>query len=175
MEKKQPEYLIPALIGGALMGVVSAIPFLNCLCCLWAIAGAVFSFYLLNQKTSFPLKSSDGLLVGALSGVIGGLINFLLEIPLTPVNLRIGQRFMTSASKFMKELPPVWDELLQMNYQAADFSSILVSLLFSSLFFAFFGAIGGLVGYSLFKKEPPKEIKDETPISQNPGDSQSGF
>ncbi len=122
------------------------------------------------------MKSSDGLLVGALSGVIGGLINFLLEIPLTPVNLRIGQRFMTSASKFMKELPPVWDELLQMNYQAADFSSILVSLLFSSLFFAFFGAIGGLVGYSLFKKEPPKEIKDETPnFSKTLCDSQSGF
>jgi hypothetical protein len=54
MEKKQPEYLIPALIGGALMGVVSAIPFLNCLCCLWAIAGAVFSFYLLNQKHLSP-------------------------------------------------------------------------------------------------------------------------
>jgi len=31
---------------------------------------------------------------------------------------------MTSASKFMKELPPGWDELLKINYQAADFSSI---------------------------------------------------
>jgi hypothetical protein len=175
MEKKQPEYFIPALIGGALMGVASAIPFLNYLCCLWVVAGAIFSFYLLNRKTSFLLKSSDGLLVGALAGVIGGLINFLLEIPLTPVNLRIVQRFMTSASKFMKELPPGWDELLKINYQAADFSSILVSLLFSTLFFALFGAIGGLVGYSLFKKEPLKEIKDETSIPQNPGDSQSGF
>jgi hypothetical protein len=175
VEKKQPEYFSPALIGGALMGVASAIPFLNCLCCLWAVAGAIFSFYLLNQKTSFPLQLSDGLLVGALAGVIGGLINFLLEIPLTPLNLRIGRRFMTSASKFMKELPPGWDELLQMDYQAADFPSILISLLLSTLFFALFGAIGGLVGYSLFKKEPPKEMKDETPIPQNPGDSQSGF
>ncbi|HRD01097.1 MAG TPA: hypothetical protein PLP57_00425 [Candidatus Saccharicenans sp.] len=175
MEKKQPEYFVPALIGGALMGVASAIPFINCLCCLWAVAGAGLSFYFLNQKTAFPLKSSDGLLVGALAGVFGGLINALLEIPLSPLYIRIGHRFMSSASKFMKELPPGWEELLQINYQGLDFPSILLSLLLSCLFFAFFGALGGLVGYSLFKKEPPKEIKDETQLPQNPGDSQSSL
>jgi len=56
MEKKQPEYFIPALIGGALMGVASAIPFLNCLCCLWVVAGAIFSFYLFEPENLFPLK-----------------------------------------------------------------------------------------------------------------------
>jgi len=152
MQTKQPEYFVPALIGGALMGVVSAIPFINCLCCLWAVAGAIFSFYLLNQKTTFPLKSSDGLLVGALAGICGGLINALLEIPLSPVYIRIGQRYINSVSKFMEELPPGLEELLQTNYQGFDLPSVLISLLFSSLFFAFFGAIGGLVGYSLFKK-----------------------
>ncbi|HOT68429.1 MAG TPA: hypothetical protein PLW30_01995 [Candidatus Saccharicenans sp.] len=175
MEKRQPEYFVPALIGGALMGAVSAIPFINCLCCLWAVAGAMFSFYLLNQKTSFPLKLSDGLLVGALAGVCGGLINALLEIPLSPINIRIVQRYINSVSRFMKELPPGWEELLQINYQGLDLPSVLLSLLFSSLFFAFFGAIGGLIGYSLFKKEPRKEVKDETQLPQNPGDSQSGF
>jgi len=157
------------------MGVVSAIPFINCLCCLWAVAGAIFSFYLLNQKTTFPLKSSDGLLVGALAGICGGLINALLGIPLSPVYIRIGQRYINSVSRFMKELPPGWEELLQTNYQGFDLPSVLLSLLFSSLFFAFFGAIGGLIGYSLFKKEPPKEVKDETQFPQNPGDSQSSF
>jgi len=175
MQTKQPEYFVPALIGGALMGVVSAIPFINCLCCLWAVAGAIFSFYLLNQKTTFPLKSSDGLLVGALAGICGGLINALLGIPLSPVYIRIGQRYINSVSRFMKELPPGWEELLQTNYQGFDLPSVLLSLLFSSLFFAFFGAIGGLIGYSLFKKEPPKEVKDETQFPQNPGDSQSSF
>ena len=175
MQTKQPEYFVPALIGGALMGVISAIPFINCLCCLWAVAGAIFSFYLLNQKTTFPLKSSDGLLVGALAGICGGLINALLGIPLSPVYIRIGQRYINSVSRFMKELPPGWEELLQTNYQGFDLPSVLLSLLFSSLFFAFFGAIGGLIGYSLFKKEPPKEVKDETQFPQNPGDSQSSF
>lgn len=175
MQTKQPEYFVPALIGGALMGVVSAIPFINCLCCLWAVAGAIFSFYLLNQKTTFPLKSSDGLLVGALAGICGGLINALLEIPLSPIYIRIGQRYINSVSRFMEELPPGLEELLQTNYQGFDLPSVLISLLFSSLLFAFFGAIGGLIGYSLFKKEPPKEVKGETQFPQNPGDSQSSF
>ncbi|MDD8019613.1 MAG: hypothetical protein PHU81_00275 [Acidobacteriota bacterium] len=175
MEKKHPEYFIPALIGGALMGAVSATPFLNCLCCLWIVAGAAFSFYLMNRKTAFPLKSGDGLLVGALAGVIGSLVNALLGIPLSSVYLKINDMVLTSISRFMPEMPTAWKKLLQMNDQGADVTSMLLSLLLSSLFFAFFGALGGLVGYSLFKKEPQKEIKDETQIAENPGDSQSSL
>jgi len=159
METRQPEYFVPALIGGVLMGVVSAIPFINCLCCLWAVAGAMFSFYLLNQKTSFPLKSSDGLLVGALTGVCGGLINVLLEIPLSPIYIRIGQRYINSVSRFMKELPPGWEELLQLNYQGFDLLSVLLSLLFSSLFFCFFRSHWWIVWILIIQKRAPKGIK----------------
>ncbi len=43
-ELAPPSKMQPALIGGVILGVLSAVPFvnaLNCLCCLWVIAGGV--------------------------------------------------------------------------------------------------------------------------------------
>lgn len=175
MDKKQPDYFLPALIGGVMAGVISAIPFLNCLCCLWVIAGAVLSTYLLIEKTPFHLKTGDGLLVGVLSGVFGGVINAIIEIPFSPLYFNVTKRFLMSMSRFMEELPPEWENLLQMKYQGLSPSFFIFDLLLSCLLFAFFGAIGGLIGYSLFGGRTATGVQNETQAPQNPGDSQPGL
>lgn len=73
----------------------------------------------------------------------------------------------------MKELPPGWEELLQINYQGLDLLSVLLSVLFLRSF-AFSEPLVDSLDI-LYSQEPRKEVKDETQLPQNTGDSQSGF
>ena len=64
----------PALIGGLVMGVLSALPIVaagNLCCCLWIISGGVVAAYLLQQNQSAPVTPGDGALVGLLAGMAG--------------------------------------------------------------------------------------------------------
>jgi len=167
MERKQVDFLAPAGLAGAAVGLISAIPFFNCLCCLWIIAGASFSVYLLVHRSDFPIKSSDALLVGLLTGIVASLVNAALEIPLRPIYVNIFGRFFESMSRFMEELPPEWETLTQMRYEGFNLSFFLLDLLLSSILFSFFGAIGGLIGYSLFGK---KKISGENNVQTPPQD-----
>ncbi|HEK86702.1 MAG: hypothetical protein ACPLZD_04505 [Candidatus Saccharicenans sp.] len=171
MNNKEPSYFLPALIGGSLAGFISAVS-LNCLCCLWVIAGGFFSAYLLIKQTPFPLKTADGLLVGVLSGVFAAIINSLLAIPLSPVYFAATKRFLASLSRFSDQLPSGWNGLLAARYQGWNPTFFLVNILISGVIFAFFGAIGGLIGYSLYEPKKSKEAQNETPVAKNPSDSQ---
>jgi hypothetical protein len=175
MERKQPDYFLPALIGGLLAGVVSAIPFFNCLCCLWVIAGAIFSTYLLAGRTPASLKTGDGLLVGTLSGIFGAIINVILNIPLGPIYLNVTRRFLMSMSRFMEEMPPNWEGLLQMRYRGLSPSLLILDLLLSSVLFAFFGAIGGLIGISLFGRKKESGVHNETKATEDTSNNQPGL
>ena len=63
--------LQPALSGGLLIGVLSALPLVNvgnCCCCMWVIAGGMLAVYLRQQNTPFAVSSSEGALVGLMAG-----------------------------------------------------------------------------------------------------------
>ena len=71
---------VPALIGGVVAGVLSGIPLLNCLCCLWIIGGAMLSSYLLAKNSPVALSAGDGAIVGAFSGIIAAVVVAILLI-----------------------------------------------------------------------------------------------
>ena len=76
----------PALIGGLVAGVLSALPlvnFLNACCCLWVVSGGIIAAYLLQERDPNPIQVGDGALVGLMAGVVGALVNFVLSIPVT--------------------------------------------------------------------------------------------
>ena len=53
--------LQPAVLGGLLIGVLSALPFVSMCCCLWVIAGGVLTTYLLQERlTIYPSYALDG-------------------------------------------------------------------------------------------------------------------
>src|SRR5262249_57366653 len=83
---EKPSKLPPALVGGLILGILSAIPFVNlgnACCCLWVlIGGIVAAKMLINQSPVLPVGAGDGAAVGALAGAIGAAADLVLGGPL---------------------------------------------------------------------------------------------
>src|SRR5258705_12699137 len=77
--------LKPAIIGGIVVGLLSAILFVNFVnfcCCLWAVLGGALATYLYIKASPTPVKPGEGAVLGLLAGVVGGLIYIVIGIPL---------------------------------------------------------------------------------------------
>src|SRR5919202_4201242 len=75
----------PALIGGVILGILSAIPFIkipNICCCAWAIVGGIIAANIYVKNSPAPVRPGDGAVLGAIAGVIGGVINLIVGVPL---------------------------------------------------------------------------------------------
>ncbi|MBM3306484.1 MAG: hypothetical protein FJY79_11180, partial [Candidatus Aminicenantes bacterium] len=92
MDQRKPEYLTPALVAGAASGVLSGIPLVNCLCCLWIIGGAALAARMLAARTDGGLTAGDGAIVGALTGIVATLVRAIMEIPFRSLNLEFARR-----------------------------------------------------------------------------------
>ncbi len=176
MNKRENDLLMPALIAGALAGIISSIPFFHCLCCLWVLASGVLASYLaINRYSSHPetFNSGDALLAGVLAGIFAAIISVIIKIPLHEFYLNWTGRFLAAISRFAEDSIPDWESWLETARGRQTPLNLLLDLLLTSIIYAVLGAIGGLMGFSLFK--PATGAKNETTIVQNPGDSQPGL
>jgi hypothetical protein len=148
--------LQPALYGGLLIGVLSALPVVgmgNCCCCLWVIVGGMLAAYLRQQNSPFAITTSEAALVGLLAGVMGGVFWFLLSIPIEmmmgPFQKQLIDRFLAS----QPDLPPETREMIE---RAGSGQAVLAMKLVSCIVSgAIFGMLGGLLGVAVFKKNAP--------------------
>jgi hypothetical protein len=153
--------LQPALYGGLVIGVLSALPVVNlgnCCCCLWVVAGGALAVYLRQQNTPYAVSSSEGLLTGLLAGLIGGVIAAAISIPLMmvmgPFQERMVETIMNSRSDIPQESRDMIERMIRRNagFGAAAF---VISLAWHVLTGAIFGMLGGLLGVAVFKKDLP--------------------
>jgi hypothetical protein len=171
MNNQRPEYFRPALIAGAAAGILSGIPFVNCLCCLWIIGGAVLATHLLAGRTPGPLTAGDGAIVGALTGVVAAVADSIVSIPLRPFNEAFTRRLLEGLGRFSDQMPPGWQDLIDRSrstgFTAAGF---LFGLFVSAAIFAILGVLGGIIGVSLFgrKKAAPPAVPEPP---QGPSDA----
>jgi hypothetical protein len=151
----------PALIGGLVIGVLSALPFINfanC-CCLWIIGGGVIAAYVLQSSEPEPIAPGDGALAGLLAGLTGAVIQFVISIPidilLGPLERRVVQALveMINNPQFQEPLQRSLDESANGGILALilrRFAWLLIMLLVTAVF----STIGGVLGSVIFKKPP---------------------
>lgn len=153
-------YLQPALLGGLVSGVLSALPVIsagNLCCCLWVVTGGITAAYLLQQNRSAPIGPGDGAIVGLLAGVIGAVVQVVLSIPIGllvgPMEREMVRRLIDVAGS----LPPGTREALDEYARgegpglagiALRALSFLVILLAGSVV----SAVAGIVGAALFAR-----------------------
>ncbi len=142
---KEDMYM-PALWAGLASGFLSGFPLLNlgnCLCCLWIVGGGVFASYLYQGKSGEKISSGDGMMVGAMAGLVSALMATVLDMLFAywsrDLLLKILEAYGTETSPFL-------------NYQGyftpRGFTS---TLLIRIVIFAIFASIGGALGAALFK------------------------
>ncbi len=149
----------PALIGGVILGLLSAIPFVgvvNACCCAWAIVGGLAATYFYVKDSATPARPADGAVLGVIAGLIGAVIYVILGIPL---GILTGNATLALIASIMGNINP--EAAIAMEQQAALMQNQSVgALILSSIPGALIGAvlliifatIGGLIGVPLFEK-----------------------
>ncbi|MBM3311039.1 MAG: hypothetical protein FJY80_05990 [Candidatus Aminicenantes bacterium] len=149
MNGPRPSLFTPALVGGAAAGLLSAIPVVNCLCCLWIIGGGALAAHLWAKNNPRPLTSGEGALVGAYAGLIATVIDFLISLPLAAVNAAFFRRVFERLSAYVEEMPAGWERLFDRT-GPFEVGWFLFGLVVAAFIFSVLGALGGVLGHSLF-------------------------
>jgi hypothetical protein len=168
--------LTPALIGGLIAGVLTAIPFVSCLCCIWIIGGGFVAAYFLSKDSPVVLTTGDGAIVGVFAGIFGAVIDALVSIPFDAMmrDSKFINEAMQKMSEYTGELPDyVVNVLEQITSGEFSLSLFLLGLVFSMLIFAAFSALGGIIGISLFKKKPDQNTQGSIDAPQDTSHRQS--
>jgi hypothetical protein len=161
-----PSKTQPALLGGLVIGVLSALPVINLAncCCAWILFGGALAAYLMQQNHPEPIMIGDGAIVGLLAGLIGAFVWVIVSVPITlamaPFQAAMTQDFLSNA----RDLPPEMRAFFERFSGAPTIGlglllGFFVMLVVSSLF----GMVGGLFGALMFKKNLPPVVPPPIP------------
>ena len=159
--------LTAAAIGGLLVGILSALPLFslgNVCCLLWAWLGSFLAIRLFARATGKPCSAKKALAIGALTGVVGGIVWPITFLGVNMVGASsFAQQFQITAKQMdfdaiLKNVSPKQAEYVKQ--QIKDFAALPVrsalfqfTKLFAPLMFLMMLVIStfaGLVGALLF-------------------------
>lgn len=158
----KPDKIIPALYGGVIIGVISAVPFLsiiNCLCCAGVLLGGFLAVYFYKNNftpDTMPYTTGDCMLVGVIAGVFGAIIDTILSATFMMLFGNVAQEFILEILRNMDlQLPEeAWDAIEEAFSGEFTAFVLFMGLVFNLIFFSIFGLLGGLIGYSVYKPKP---------------------
>ena len=162
--------LKPALIGGVILGILSAIPAVNTCCCIWALVGGLIAANIYIKASPNPVTPADGAIVGAIAGAIGAVLIVVVGIPL---QLIFGTAMASMMGGLMQNADP--DQAAQIQQAMASglgFGRAILNALMYSVTAVIFSAVGGLLGVALFEKRKggPGVPPPPPPQAGGPGD-----
>jgi len=137
----------PALLAGGALGLLLVITTLfsgfvrvaGCCGCLWPIAAGVLATMLYVKASPSRAGIGDGAIVGALAGLIGGLIYLVIGVPI---------------SYFMGGVEAMDMQIRQLNpnFPLSGVVLLIIGSIVGFLIYVVLTAIGGLIGIPIFEK-----------------------
>jgi hypothetical protein len=164
--QNKPTKSLASLYGGIVIATISSVPglnLINCLCCAGIMLGGLVAVFIYSRELTPeapPLSASDGVQLGALSGVIAAFLSLILHLVVYALFGNIAERIIYDMLHSILDAANVPPESLQMFeelfHRALErgltplvaFFSLVQDLIIYTLF----GLLGGLIGYALFKK-----------------------
>jgi hypothetical protein len=132
--------LKPALLGGLIVGLLSAIPIVDYCCCIWAIAGGGLACYLYLKSSPVRIGPGDGAMLGGLAGVIGAVLYLIIGLPIAYFVSGGGAAVEAALTRFGMQAPFSGTMLL------------VVGGLVRALVLLVLSVIGGLIAVPIFEK-----------------------
>ena len=172
MSNQGPGMFVPALIGGGIAGVLSGVPLINCLCCLWIIGGAMLSAHLLSKDSPVALSAGDGAIVGIFAGFIAAVVQCIISIPFHALSNELFQNIMERIAEYSEDIPSGWERWLESGFGTSAAWSVF-SLMVSAVIFSILGALGGVIGMSLFGKKAAQKTQGVADVPKDTSDRQS--
>ena len=147
--------LKPALLGGLIVGILSAIPIINYCCCIWSIGGGLLAGFLYIKSSPTPVSVGDGAIVGGLAGVVGGILYLVIGLPIA---LLFGMAAMQ-------------DQLTRsgVNLPISGFLLMIVSGILCAIFLAVLATLGGLIAVPIFEKRKDGAVPPPPPQNYGGG------
>ncbi len=176
----KPDKFIPALYGGIIIAVISAVPGLNllyCLCCANVMIGGLMAVYFYKNNLlpeNMPLDSSDSIQLGLLAGVFGAVIGSVLS---SVIQMILGNVAGEMINKFIDRfgnLPPEFYDKFHSKFgsqfeEGLTLGRFILKFVGALIIYPIFGLFGGLIGFSMFrKKQPPISYMPPMPPSMPP-------
>ena len=154
-----PARLQPALLGGVTIGVLSALPVVQCCCCAWMLFGGALAAYLMQQNHPEPVTVGDGAGVGIMSGAIGAVVWLIISIPIGAVMSPLNGRLVQQVLRESPDLSPWLREALESSSNAPGVGIGVVFGFFVMLvLMTATGMLGGIFGAMMFRKSPPAPV-----------------
>lgn len=175
---EKPSKTQPALVGGLVIGLLWAVPFLNLInfcCCLGVMAGgALAGWMLIKRSPVLPVSSGDGAVVGLLAGLVGAGVYLVLGIPISLVFNQAGLSVVRSILDQMNnpEIHRAMEEAIRNSQNqglAQRLVGALVGWLITSVISVGFSTVGGLIGVALFEKRKGQQYPPQAPPGFPPG------
>jgi hypothetical protein len=155
----------PAFLGGSIMGVLSSIPIVNCLCCAWIVGGGGFATWLVGRNLprragAGALSYGDGAFAGVLTGVWGGIVATLVSIPLRMLSAQALEQARAQMETIFSENPEIPDTVREMILalvsQELSLVGVLVTLVLNLVFYGLFSMIGGILLVAILRQQSPR-------------------
>ncbi|MCK5147798.1 hypothetical protein KAR48_13655 [bacterium] len=168
--ENQPSKLIPALIGGGTMAILSTVPLINlgnCLCCMWLLIGGAMAvwFYRKNLPAGTVMTGGDGALIGLLAGVFGALFFTLLNTLFMAMgNAMPLDDIFDNIRQYQGDIDPEIEDFFNGIGEEGFLSPffVVIQLIASLIIYSIFGLLGGIIGVAIFKKKAsPQQIEDQ--------------
>jgi hypothetical protein len=128
--------LKPAILGGLVVGLLSAIPVSQYCCCIWGIGGGVLAAYLYVKDSANPVRTGEGAMLGGLAGLVGAVIYLIIGVPLL---------YLIGGSAIADQIARA----------GVNLSGPLMIICFGLLFavaLIVLSVLGGLLGVAIFEK-----------------------
>jgi zinc-ribbon domain len=146
----------PALLSGIVLGVSSALPFVNCCCWLWVVGAGVLAVYFYRQETQVSMTVEMGAKLGFLTGLLGAVFWELFDLPIAYIYGPESGRHLQDLIENTHNLPPeslkVLDWVISLLHQPFQPAMILFGLLSKLFVCGIFTTLGGVLGVALWRK-----------------------
>lgn len=155
-----PNLLKPSFLGAIILGVLCAVPLVNCCCFLWVGGAGIVAVYLLRQEYGGEISPGIGAKLGFLTGILGALFWQVLELPISyiksPEAARQLEELLKNQSIPSQALPFV-EKIMEIAKDPFNPLLLLIGISFKLFACAILTTLGGVLGAAFWSKpKPPK-------------------